>query len=167
MDKKVFSLLIGLSVTLTIDFSTEPTMPPYQSYQVSGNVVCDTLHNLGNYAVTLFGKSFETQNKFIMIPEYFNDHGKYVDLTDSTGKYFLIADVPYKMDSLKAAIIFHDEETKFSHTFSHDDFQAREDIEFFETGNSGCRSCTNEPFTNNRIIRYTYNIDSIKINICL
>ncbi len=167
MKMKAVFILSVFFVTLTIDFSTEPIPPPYHRYEVRGSVVCDTLQNLKNFTVTLYGKSDETQNEFRMIPEYFYNQGKYVDITDSTGSYNLNVEVPFELDSAKAAVIFYGREPIFGNTLSPLDFQRRADKEFYEENNdSGCTSCTNEPLTQSRVYRYVYVIDNINITIC-
>lgn len=164
--KLVFLFLLFITM-LTIDFSTEPIPPPYHRYEVRGSVVCDTLQNLKNFTVTLFGKSDETQNEFRMIHEYFHNQGKYVDITDSTGYYSLNVEVPFELDSAEAAVIFYGREPIFGNTISPLDFQRRADTEFYEDSNgSGCSSCTNESLTQSRVYRYTYIITELNIAIC-
>lgn len=50
-------LLISILIILTISFATSPEPPPHFRYHVSGNVVCDTLSDLSNFTVVLYGKA--------------------------------------------------------------------------------------------------------------
>ncbi len=153
---------------MVFNYSTSPTPPPYHRFIVSGEIVCDSLSNKSNFAITLYGKSQQTNNNFIraFCHESWNSN---TALTDSIGFYLLVADNDFEFDSIKTAIIIAGHEPIFSNAFNIDPTKRNERRINFTYNDHGVGCCENTVEPQNvksRIERYEYHLSNVAIELC-
>lgn len=161
--KNIFFLLL-VFLLMSINFGSEPTPPPYHQFVVSGILVCDTLVDKSNYTVAIWGKSIHFENEFRQIKNTGLDYEHTLVLTDSLGKYSLLVNSAYFLDSLKIGLIEPQHSPIFSSSYPVDKNNRITDERVFngESG-AGCSSCSTELTENTEttlIIKYQYHIDS-------
>ena len=153
---------------MAINFSTSPTPSPYHRFIISGEVFCDSLSSKSNFAVTLYGKSQHTNNKFIraFCHETWNSN---TALTDSIGSYLLVAENDFEFDSIKTAIIVAGQEPIFSDVFYVDPSKRYEHRITYTYDDHGVGCCENNVEPQNaksRIERYEYHLSTVAIKLC-
>jgi hypothetical protein len=162
------ALIIILFFVTVIGFSNSPTPPPYRRFKVSGEILCDSIINKSNYAITLYGKSHHTNNKFIraFCHETWNSN---TALTDSIGFYLLVADNDFEFDSIKTAIMIAGQEPIFSDVFYIDPTKRNEHTITYTYDDHGVGCCENTVEPQNaksRIERYEYHLGNVVIKLC-
>lgn len=65
MKTKNILLLLFIFLLMNFNFGSEPVLPPYLQYVVSGSLVCDTLISKSNFTVAVWGKSIYFGNEFV------------------------------------------------------------------------------------------------------
>lgn len=152
---------------MNFNFGSEPVLPPYHQYVVSGSLVCDTLIDKSNFTVAVWGKSIYFGNEFVQIKNTDLDYEHTLVLTDSLGNYSLLVNSPYFLDSLKIGLIQPQHSPIFSVSYSIDKNNRIADERFFyNEGGSGCNSCSTNETSTSRVIKYQYHLDSTKIYFC-
>lgn len=153
---------------MIFNYSTEPTPPPYHRFIISGEIICDSLSNKSNFAVTLYGKSQQTNNNFVRAfsHESWNSN---TALSDSIGFYLLVADNDFEFDSIKTARIVAGREPIFSDAFYADLTKRNEHrITYtYDDNGVGCSENNVEPQNvKSRVERYEYHLSNVAIKLC-
>jgi len=162
------AILISIFFLIVVNFGTSPTPPPYHRFMISGEIICDSLNNKSNFAVTLYGKSQQTNNNFIRAFCH-GSRNSNTALTDSIGFYLLVADNDFEFDSIKTAIIIAGREPIFSDVFYIDPSNRYEHtITYtYDDHGVGCCESTVEPQNvKSRIERYEYHLGNAVIKLC-
>lgn len=166
MKSKSLILIFIVIILFGINFGTSPTVP-YHRYIVDGFVLCDSISDMSNFTIQLFGKSLLNQTDYLPISYSGLAYERPIVITDSTGSYSIISNSYFYFDSIKIAIMH----PRGAIIFSEANFIDRnlavpiqgqgEDI----GTSSGCSSCTDEPASFNFILRYEHYLNA-NINYC-
>ncbi len=159
-----------LGIILSVGIATTPLPPPPHKYFIRGYVQCDTLSDLSNYSIQMFAKHDNHMNEYRPVEghaENFTGHS--VDLTDTSGYFYIETTSFTYLDSVKVGVVFPDKEPIFSEAI-YVDVNGRQAItDFFEENNgmeSGCNGCSTNQ-TIERVVRYEYSLDQINVNLCV
>lgn len=161
--KAVFSIIILF--LFVVNYADEPELPPYFSYHVSGIIECDTLADISNYSIALFGKQNKNQPEFRILNGLYKGNERPISLTDSDGKYNIIVNDENFFDSLKVGCIRPHQPTIFSESYAVEQYKLIEVSEAYQKNSSGCSSCSAEP-TLFKIICYEYHEFDTKLILC-
>ncbi len=167
--KSVKLIIIVLLLSLiAANYGTEPAPPPYTRYYVSGTIVCDSLKDKSNYTVQLYGSSKNFGNGYMTIPNIITDYEHKIDLTDSTGNYFLVVNSQIFFDSVKIGIVQPHYSVIFSEPYFIDESKRIEVKENYSGNNtSGCNSCSSNPTSSGtRVVRYEYYLNDTSVKFC-
>ncbi len=161
----VFGLIL-LTVLFGLSWGTEPILPPYYSYSVSGVLKCDSISDKSNYTILFAGRELK-DSAFSVIggaEGFGNQHS--IDVTDRSGAFNLLVNHQFLFDSIRTGYIGSDNTLKFGKAYKVDTDKLIEIMENVPRGNNvGCSSCTTET-TEMRIRNYYYKLENADVDIC-
>jgi len=168
------AFIIAMLLMFTINLGTSPLPPPYFTYKVSGTIFCDSLTNVENYTVFLYGKQAERNYLNILDSLYhpiegmgnYNEHP--IDNSDSDGKYYISVDSEIRFDSIKVMVIRPNQKILYSIPIyiAEEDLQAiTEEYDASLYGAVGCSGCSTENIET-RVVKYNYKLFDFNIMAC-
>lgn len=163
--KNILSIIL-LSILLGINFGSEPILPPFYKYSLSGYLQCDTLTNKSNYPILFYARKIEDSSFLLIdgISELGNQHP--VDVTKQDGSFNLIINSYFLFDSVKVGLINKNNVVVFSTAHKIDENNLQPVLEeYVPSSNSGCNSCSSNP-TETRIKNYFYKVENIIFIMC-
>ena len=164
-----YIIIFLLFAWMSINFGTEPTLPPYHKYIVSGSIICDSISDKANYTVQLFGWSYNFGKEYTLISNSARDK-EYVHpiaLTDSMGHYNLIVSSDIFFDSIKIGLALPQRSIIFSESYFVDKNNRHEVTEIYNVDkSSGCNCSKQVEAEETRIVRYEYYLSNTVLKLC-
>jgi len=157
---------IILFFTLSIGKATEPLLPPYYEYNITGHLENTKTKNNANYTLQLFGLPNKKYNveKWIQCKGMNKANERPIFLTDSTGYFSLKVNNQFLFDSIKVGLISPDKILFGQSAYINESTLTKVEVQYTESNKSGCTSCGTEPIKY-RTEKYIYNNSSYKIKI--
>ncbi len=163
------AFLASILLLILMSIGTSPLPPPYHQYYVSGVLERPSGGSRKDFTVILLGKFPNAAPGKYTVVRY-SDFGPQDDfpigITDSTGAFALRASNNQKADSLEIGVVVPDRPLSTGTPFYVGAARGSPAYEPYTSGTeSGCRTCTSEPTTQEVIRYYSYFFDSVAVAI--
>lgn len=167
MSRQLLKLCIIIVALAPLLLGTEPSLPPYQDFTVSGMLERPAGGSKEGFAVVLCGKSrfFGDSSFHILRGLGYSTNDCPIALTDSSGAFTLRVS-SYEVDSLALAVVVPDRPLERGEPFFVDKTRGTPHWRTYKsTGATGCAGCSTGPDVTERIEFYSYYYSNKNISI--
>lgn len=164
MNNKNILIILSFFVFVSFQNAKSPLPPPYYLFHVSGFLKSDSVQDLSNYTIQLYGIHQDYQPHYSPITGDYYRYEKPISLTDSIGYYYLVVSHPYLPDSIKLGLVNPLLLEIYSQAYETNIVILQEVTETVSGEESfNCTGCATTEPAYKRIVRYNLYIDNTEI----
>ncbi len=167
MTRQLLNLCIIIVALAPLLLGTEPSLPPYQDFTVSGMLERPAGGSKEGFTVVLCGKSgfFGDSSFHILRGLGYSTNDRPIALTDSSGAFSLRVS-SYEVDSLAVAVVVPDRPLELGERFFVDKALGTPHRRTYTSGTAtGCAGCSTGLDVTERIEYYSYYYSNKNISI--